>query len=68
MSVPSLHQLSMTSSLLRTDLPPIIRHNLLAAASLSQFDSTLSISLVPFDRLTERPADLTPDEIQTVIR
>lgn len=68
MSVPSLHHLSMTSSLLRTDLPPITRLNLLAAASLSQFDSTLSISLVPFHRLTDRPADLTPDEIQTVIR
>lgn len=68
MSVPLLHHLSMTSALLRTDLPPIIRHNLLAAASLSQFDSTLSISLVPFDRLTMSPAILTPDETCAVIR
>lgn len=68
MSAPSIHHLSMTSSLLRTDLPPIIRHNLLAAASLSQVDSTLSISLVPFDRLTTSPAILTPDETCAVIR
>ena len=56
------------SSLLRSDLPPVCRLHLGRWFPFIQFDQTTLTSLVPFDRLTECPAALTPDETQPVIR
>jgi hypothetical protein len=56
------------STLLRSDLPPVCRPHLGRRFPLAWFDQTTMTSLVPFDRLTECPAALTPDETQPVIR
>ena len=64
---PSLHYLSVTSSLLQLS-PSLLSHVILTCRLVLQLILTIAISLVPYKNPCWCPASFTPDVMQSAIR